>query len=296
MPGKGRGAVKAKRSQSQPGPSSGRRGSGGRRTKKKPEREQGAQPVKKKQRVQSSEETPSERKVVVTPGQRAKWQQLSESSRAHLQSMMRGLILSIIYESPENQQEIEKHLKRLMERLLKCFETLRVPVEKQSNPKNAKKLQAKEEENIAAIEKGLVELQEAIDKSVEEAKVRHEETTCLQNEIQALKRELAAEEEMMSELFSKESSDVLALPKLQKESLEAPVLQELMLKIPNQKGVLGDLNKIQQSKEMKAMLDALEQAYGNLDEYEVRQNMPDEMQSQEENLNADQPRDSSGSF
>nr|XP_056712799.1 centromere protein Q [Euleptes europaea] len=262
-------AVKAKSSHGQPGPSSERRGSYGRRTKKKAEREQGIQPVKKKRRTRSSEETPSpERKVVVTASQRAKWQPLPESVRAHLESVMHGVILSIIYENPQNQGQIEKHLNHVKERLLKHFVTLRVPVEKQSILRSLKKLQAEEEDKIAAVEAGLEELQDAIDKLVEEAELRHEETTSLQNEVEALKRELAAEEEMMSELFSKESNDVLALPKLQNESLEAPLLQELILKIPNQEGVLNDLNKIQQSKEMKAMLDSLEQAYGNMDEYE----------------------------
>ncbi|XP_015271246.1 PREDICTED: centromere protein Q, partial [Gekko japonicus] len=129
---------------------------------------------------------------------------------------------------------------------------------------------------------------EAIDKSVEEAELRHEDTVRLQNEMQALKHELAAEEEMMSELFCKENNDVLALPKLPKESLEAPILQDLILKIPNQEGVLRDLNKVQQSREMKAMLDSLEQAYENLDKCEI--------QNQEENLNTEQPHDCSDSF
>ncbi|XP_015264375.1 PREDICTED: centromere protein Q-like, partial [Gekko japonicus] len=116
MPARGKGAVKAKRSQDQPGPSSGRRGSDGRRGKKKTEGEQDTQPVKKKRRARSSEETPSsERKVVVTPGQRAKWQLLPESSRAQLESMMRGLILSIVYETPQGQRELEKHLNNLKE-------------------------------------------------------------------------------------------------------------------------------------------------------------------------------------
>ncbi|XP_077173900.1 centromere protein Q isoform X3 [Paroedura picta] len=281
MSTRGKGAVKTKGSQGQPGLSSGRKGSDGRR-KRKPKRQEDRQPVKKKQRS-SEEMLSSEREVVVTPGQRAKWQLLPESSRAYLDSMMHGFILAIAHENPQNQREIEKHLNLLKERLLKRFETLRVPLDKQSNLKNMKKFQAEEEEKIAAIETGLVELQEAIEKSVEETQLRHEETVRLQNEMQALKCELAAEEEMMNKLFCKESHDVLALPKLPKESLVAPVLQELILKIPNQEGVLRDLNKIQQSEVMKAMLDSLEKAYKNVDEYEI--------QSQAENLDTEQPHD-----
>lgn len=47
-------------------------------------------------------------------------------------------------------------------------------------------------------------IQEAIDKSVEEAELRHEETARLQHEMQALNRELAAEEEMMSEVCERQ--------------------------------------------------------------------------------------------
>lgn len=160
------------------------------------------------------------------------------------------------------------------------FKTLRVPLETQSRLKNVKKLQAEEEKNIAVLEESMIKLQEAIDKSVEEAELRREKTARLENEIQAYKREL---EEMLNELSCKESNDVLSLPKLQKESLEAPVLQELLLKIPNQEGVLRDLNQIQQSEEMMAMLDSLEQAYENVDEYEV--------EKQEEDLDTEQSHD-----
>lgn len=45
------------------------------------------------------------------------------------------------------------------------------------------------------------------------------------------------------------------------------------MKIPNQEGVLRDLNQIQQSEEMMAMLDSLEQAYENVDEYEVSKDL-----------------------
>ncbi|XP_054857144.1 centromere protein Q [Eublepharis macularius] len=271
MPAKGKGALKAKSFEGQPGPSSKRRGPDGRRTRKKPEREQDTPSVRKKRKTQPSEDVSSPvRKVVVTPGQRAKWQLLPESSRAYLESLMRGLILSIIYEKPQNRGEIERHLNHLKERLLKRFESLRVPVEKQGSLKNMKKLQAEEEEKIAVIERGLAELEEEIDKAVEEAHLRDRNIASLQNKVQTLKCELAEEEEKMSQLFVKESKDVLALPKLPKESLNAPVLQDVILKIQNQEGVLSELNYIQQTKEMKAMLDSLEQAYENIYEYETQ--------------------------
>uniref|UniRef100_A0ACB8GGF0 Uncharacterized protein n=1 Tax=Sphaerodactylus townsendi TaxID=933632 RepID=A0ACB8GGF0_9SAUR len=75
---------------------------------------------------------------------------------------MRGVILTIVYESTQSQGQIEKHLNCIKERLVKHFETLKVPVKKRGVLKSVQKLQSEEEEKIAAIEAGLVELQDAI--------------------------------------------------------------------------------------------------------------------------------------
>ncbi|XP_061478326.1 centromere protein Q isoform X3 [Rhineura floridana] len=233
--------------------------------------EQGAQAIQKKemqQRTQSPEaETTylSSNVVKVTPSQRAKWQPLPKSTREHLESMMHWLIISLLYEATRNRNEIEKHLNILKKRLMKHFETLRVPMEKLSRLKNVHKMLAEEKKKSVSLEDGLAELQDEIDKVLPAAELRDENIHSLQNKVQELKRELAAEEAAASELFQTDGNDGLALPDISQYQLKAPILQDELLKTGNQEGLLNDLNTIQESEEMKTMLAFLEQAYENVD-------------------------------
>ncbi|XP_053140122.1 centromere protein Q isoform X2 [Hemicordylus capensis] len=251
--------MKVKASQDQP-ESSGKKKGKGEKRKRNPEREQGTQAVRKKRmqlRTESPEETTSSHtKVVkVTPGQRAKWQPLSKSAKVHLESMMKWLIISLLYENTLNHREVEMHLNILKERLLKRFETLRVPVEKLKSLEKIHRILAEEKKKSAALEEGLAELEEEIDKAVQAAELREQNIQSLHNKIQELKRELAAEEETASELLQRNDSDDLALPELPKQSIKAPMFQEQILKIQNQESILKNLNTILQSEEMKISLE-----------------------------------------
>ncbi|KAJ6659676.1 hypothetical protein lerEdw1_018645, partial [Lerista edwardsae] len=170
--------------------------------------------------------TSLEAKVVkVSPGQTAKWQQLPKSTRLHLDSMMNWLIVSLLYENTESHRETERHLKLLKKRLLKHFETLKVPVEKMSYLQNARKILAKDKKQCESLEEGLTVLQEELDEAAKAATQREENIQSLHNKILELKRELVAEGKRASKLFQIDGSDDLALPKLSKHSIEAPLFQ-----------------------------------------------------------------------
>ncbi|XP_059576212.1 centromere protein Q-like [Alligator mississippiensis] len=87
----------------------------------------------------------------------------------------------------------------------------------------------------------------------------------LQDKIRMLRSELEEEENKAKMVFQGSGRGVLNLPELPTNSLEAPILQEEILKIPNQTGVLQNLNTIQRSAEMRNMLSLLKQAYEKVD-------------------------------
>ncbi|XP_062972020.1 centromere protein Q [Elgaria multicarinata webbii] len=237
----------------------------GRRQKRNLEEEQGVQAVQKKT-MQQGAQTPedvtswSAKVVRVTPRQRAKWCPLPKSTRECLESMMHWLITSLLYETTDNWSETEKDLNLLKKRLLKHFETLRVPVEKMSSLKSVHEIVAEEKKKSLVMKEGLAELQNEIDKVMSAVEFKDQNIQCLQNKVQELKCELSA----ASKVFQRVHSDDLALPDLSEDQLKAPILQNELLKIGNQQGLLNNLNTIQQSDEMKTMLAFLEQAYENV--------------------------------
>nr|XP_020657148.1 centromere protein Q isoform X1 [Pogona vitticeps] len=263
-----RGAAREKMAKEQLEPSRKKRGTDGRQRKRNLQRQKGAQGVQEQQSTESPKaETASlyTKVLKVTQRQRAKWRPLPKSSREHLESTMHWLITSLLYKTAENHTEAEKHLNLLKKRLLKSLENLQVPMEKQSSLKNAHSFLAKEKTKSAALEDGLAELQDEIDKVVQAAEFREETIQRLQKEVQELKCELAAEEATASKLFYKDGNHGLALPDFSKDSLKLPILQNELLKIKNQQGLLNDLNTLQKSEEMTTMSAFLEEAYENVD-------------------------------
>ncbi|XP_028577846.2 centromere protein Q [Podarcis muralis] len=268
----GKGAARAAPGPSgRPGPSGARGGAGGKRPKRTPEGKQGVQAVQKKQRQQRAQSSEAEttslssKVVKVTAGQRAKWQPLSKNTREQLESMMRWLITSLQYETTQNNNETEKHLNCLRKRLIKHFETLKVPVERVSSLKNVHKMLAEEKEKSVSLEEGLAKLQEEINKVSSTADLHEGNIQCLQNKIHKLKCQLATERATANELIQTNGSDDLGLPDVAQYRLTAPILQDELLKVRNQEGLLNDINTIQESEEMKTLFAFLEQAYDYVD-------------------------------
>ncbi|XP_044275142.1 centromere protein Q isoform X1 [Varanus komodoensis] len=244
-----------------------KKGSGGKQQKRKLEKERNAQavPKKKQQRTEFAEAATSvSTKVVrVTPNQRAEWQPLSKSTREHLESMMHWLIISILYETPKNHSEVEKHLNLLKNRLLHHFENLRVPVQKVRSQKKKPNIAAEKEKSLM-LEEGLAELENEIDRALSASEFRDKRIQSLQNKVLNLRFKLKAMQAKADKFFQRAVDGNLALPDIPVGHLKAPILQNELLKIGNQQGLLHDLNTIQQSDEMKTMLSFLEKAYENV--------------------------------
>uniref|UniRef100_A0A8C8RNL2 Centromere protein Q n=1 Tax=Pelusios castaneus TaxID=367368 RepID=A0A8C8RNL2_9SAUR len=221
----------------------------------------------KRQREQSPEEMGSQgtKKVKLAPGKTAAWQPLSDSSMEHLQVMMDSVILSILSKSIKEKDDIQRHFNRLKERLLRHYKALKVPLGKLSNLKNVLNFKMAEKQNLSSNEEAVALLQEEIAAAVQAAENTDENIQSLQHKIQTLNNRLEKAEDKAKKVFHKNGTGVLSLPELPKHSLQAPTLQEEILKIPNQKGILKDLSTIQHSAEMQNMLLLLEQAYEKVD-------------------------------
>ncbi|XP_067401052.1 centromere protein Q isoform X3 [Emydura macquarii macquarii] len=220
-------AKKRSKSQQHPGSAS-KKADRGRKREQEKEVTHPAKKREKQQREQSPEaETGSRgtKKVKLASGKTAAWQPLSDSSTEHLRVMMDSVILSILSKPIKEKDDIQKHLNLLKERLLRRYKALKVPLGKLSNLKNVLSLKVAEKQNLSSNEEAMALLQ----------------------------------------VFQKNGTGVLNLPELPKHSLQAPTLQEEILKIQNQKGILKDLITIQHSDEMKNMLTLLEQAYEKVD-------------------------------
>ncbi|XP_019376508.1 PREDICTED: centromere protein Q isoform X5 [Gavialis gangeticus] len=221
----------------------------------------------KQYREQSPEEMGSGRtkRVKMAASKTAEWQPLSESSREILNTMMDSVILSILSQELTEKEDIQKHLNLLKERLQRHFKNLKVPSGKLGNLKNVVNLKVLEKQKLTSNEKSVALLQEEIEKAVQAAEHTDENIRSLQDKIRMLRSELEEEENKAESVFQRSGRGVLNLPELPTNSLEAPVLQEEILKIPNQTGVLKNLNTVQHSAEMRNMLSLLKQAYEKVD-------------------------------
>nr|XP_021150078.1 centromere protein Q isoform X1 [Columba livia] len=268
----GKSAKKALKSQNQPGPSSKKKGRDGEGRKQVQKIKQVAQTVKRKATEDEdysaavlTGEKGLSKKIALTSTKIESWQSLSESSRRFLETVMDSVILSILCQQSGRNYDVQKHLNLLKERVLRFFKTLKVPQGKLSNLKNVLRLQMAEKQMLERNEEILVQLKEEIKEAERSAEHIEETTQQLQYKIQQLKNELEEDEKKARKIFQVDGSGVLHLPELPKRSLQAPTLQEEILKIKNQKGLLKDMNTIQQSADLKNMLTLIEKTYEKVD-------------------------------
>ncbi|NXI98453.1 CENPQ protein, partial [Psophia crepitans] len=207
----------------------------------------------------------SSKKVKLTSAKIGSWKILSESSRQFLEAVMDSVILSILCQQSERKGDVQKHLNLLRQRVRRLFKTLKVPPGELGNLKSVASLKMAEKQVLETNEESLVQLQEEINKAERSAEHIEETIQQLQNKIQKLKDQLKEDEKKTKEVFQENSSGALHLPELPKRSLQAPTLQEEILKVKNQKGLLQDMNTIQQSADMKNMLTLIEKIYEKVD-------------------------------
>ncbi|NXD80169.1 CENPQ protein, partial [Halcyon senegalensis] len=186
----------------------------------------------------------SSEKVKLTSPVTGSWQTLSENSRKFLATVMDSVMLSLLCQQSERKDDAQKHLNLLKERVLRSFKTLKVPPKKLGNLKNVMSLRMAEQQVLEANEESLVQLQEEINEAERSAERIEETTQQLQYKIQTLKNQLEEDEKQARKVF--------------------PIGEEI-LKIKNQKGLLKDLNNIQQSPDLRNMLTLIEKAYGKVD-------------------------------
>nr|XP_009674362.1 PREDICTED: centromere protein Q isoform X2 [Struthio camelus australis] len=213
----------------------------------------------------SPAENCSSKKMKLTSAEIASWQTLSESSRQFLETVMDSVILSVLCQQRERKDAVQKHLNLLKERMLRFFKTLKVPPGKLGNLKSFLSLQVAEKQMLETNEESLVQLQEEINEAERSAEHIDETIQQLQYKIQVLRSQLEEDEKKAKEIFQEDCRGALHLPELPKHSLETPTLQEEILKIKNKKGLLKDMNTIQQSAEMKNMLTLIEKIYEKVD-------------------------------
>ncbi|KAM6207281.1 centromere protein Q isoform 2-T3 [Sarcoramphus papa] len=256
------------KSQNQHGPSSKKKGTD-REGRKQGQKRKVTQTVKRKAQepgdYSPAGEKGSLKKVKLTSAEIGYWQTLSESSRQFLETVMDSVMLSVLCQQSERKDDVQKHLNLLKERVLRFFKTLKVPPGKLGNLKNVPSLQMAEKQMLETNEESLVQLQEEINEAERSAERIEETIQELQYKIQVLKTQLEEDEKKARKVFQGNGSGALHLPELPKRSLQAPTLQEEILKIKNQKGLLKDMNTIQQSADLKNMLTLIEKTYEKVD-------------------------------
>ncbi|NXH48601.1 CENPQ protein, partial [Dicaeum eximium] len=207
----------------------------------------------------------SSKKVKLSSATVGSWQPLSESSRLFLENVVDSVVLSVLSQQRKGKDDVQKHLNVLKKRVLRSFKTLKVPPGKLGNLKNILSLQMAEKEMLETNEESLEQLEEEITEAESSVERIEENKQQLQDKIQVLKSQLEKDEKDAREVFQENGSGALQLPALPKQSLQAPTLQEEILKVKNQKGLLKDMNAIQQSADLKNLLTLIEKTYEKVD-------------------------------
>ncbi|NWH34787.1 CENPQ protein, partial [Chloropsis hardwickii] len=210
-------------------------------------------------------ENGSLKKVKLSSAAVGSWQPLSENRRLFLENIVDSVVLSVLSQQRVEKDDVQKHLNVLKNRVLKSFKTLKVPPEKLGNLKNILSLQMAEKQMLETNEESLVQLEEEITEAQRAAERIEENIQQLQYKIQVLKNQLEEDEKDARKVFQENGSGALQLPELPKRSLQAPILQEEILKVKNQKGLLKDMNAIQQSADLKNLLTLIEKSYEKVD-------------------------------
>ncbi|XP_026539501.1 centromere protein Q-like [Notechis scutatus] len=211
--------------------------------------------------TQFLEESPETKFMMVSSKKKVKCQRLPKSIKKSLESKIHWTIIAILYEITQDYNETEKHLSILKERLLKCIETLEVPVDELNYLSNVHKLLKEEQEKYILMEEGLKHLEEEISKDLLTLRTVDDKIQILQKKIKPLKHELTTLEAEADELFHRDVKHDLGIPDLSVEYFKLPALQNEVLKIGNPHALLDDMNIIKQSDEMKNMMAFLEQLY-----------------------------------
>ncbi|XP_042659447.1 centromere protein Q isoform X2 [Tyto alba] len=264
----GASAKKMFKSQNQQGPSSQKKGTDG-KGRKQDQNRKVTQTVKRKAEehgdYSAAGDKMSSKKMKLTSAKTRSWQILSESSKQFLETVMDSVILSVLYQQRERKDNVQKDLYLLKERVLRFFKTLKVPPGMLGNLKKVSSLQMAEKQVLETNEETLVQLQEEINEAERSAERIEETILQLQYKIKVLKNKLEEDENKAKKVFQEKGSGVLHLPELPRCSLQAPTLQDEILKIKNQKGLLKDMNTIQQSADLKNMLTLIEKTYEKVD-------------------------------
>lgn len=257
------------KSHNQQGPTSQKRGTVGKGDKRAQKRKLVTQAVRREDKEHEDSSSAGEKghskKVKLSSAKVESWQPLSESSRKFLESVMDSGILSILCQQSKGKEDVQKHLNLLKERVLRVFKTLKVPSGKLSNLNNVLSFQVAQKQMLEMNETALVQLQEEINEAEKSAERTEETILRLQHDIQVLKSQLEEEEKKARKLCREGDTKELHLPELPKCSLQAPTLQEEILMVKNQKGLLEDMNTIQQSADMRNMLTFIEKIYEKVD-------------------------------
>ncbi|XP_066036181.1 centromere protein Q isoform X2 [Chamaea fasciata] len=264
----GRSEKKPSKSQNQQGPSSKKKGAD-EQGRKQGQKRQVPQTVKREAEELKDHspagENGSSKRVKLSSATIGSWQPLSENSRLLLENIVDSVVLSVLSQAREKKEDVQKHLNVLKERVLRSFRSLKVPPGKLGNLKNILSLQMAEKQMLETNEESLVQLQEEITEAERSAERVEENIQQLQYKIQVLKNQLEEDEKDAKKVFQESDSGTLHLPELPKRSLEAPILQEEILKVKNQKGLLKDMNAIQQSADLKNLLSLIEKTYEKVD-------------------------------
>ncbi|XP_042688544.1 centromere protein Q isoform X1 [Centrocercus urophasianus] len=252
------------------GPTSQKKGTGGKGNKHHQKKKHVTQAVRRKDEEHedsssSAGEKGHSKKVKLSSAKLGSWQPLSESSRKFLEGVMDSGILSILCQQSKGKEDVQKHLNLLKERVLRVFKTLKVPSGKLSNLSNVLRFQVAQKQMLEMNETALVQLQEEINEAEKSAEHTEETILRLQHNIEVLKGQLEEEEKKAGKLFREGDTKELHLPELPKCSLQASTLQEEILMVENQKGLLEDMNTIQQSADMRNMLTFIEKIYEKVD-------------------------------
>ncbi|NWR32717.1 CENPQ protein, partial [Tachuris rubrigastra] len=210
-------------------------------------------------------ENGSSKKVKLSSATIGSWQTLSESSRQFLETAVDSALLSVLCQQRKEKDDVQKHLNVLKEKVLRVFKTLKVPSGKLDSLKNMAGLQMAERQMLETNEESLAQLQEEITEAERSAEHIEDTVQQLQYKIQLLKNQLQEDEKEARKVFQENGSGALHLPELPKNSFQAPTLQEEILKTKNQKGLLKDLNTIQQSADLKNLLTLIEKTYEKVD-------------------------------
>nr|XP_054485022.1 centromere protein Q isoform X2 [Agelaius phoeniceus] len=267
-PAGGRSAKNPSKSQNQQGPSSKKKGAdeqGRKQGQKRQVPQTGKRGVKELKDSSPAGENGSSKKVKLSSATIRSWQPLSENSRLFLENIVESVVLSVLSQQREGKDDVQKHLNVLKNRVLRSFKTINVPPGKLANLKNILGLQMAEKQMLETNEESLVQLQEEINEAERSAERIEENTQQLKYKIQVLKNQLEGDEKDARKVFQENGTGALQLPELPKCSLQAPTLQEEILKVKNQKDLLKDMNAIQQSADLKNLLTLVEKTYEKVD-------------------------------